>query len=138
MPVEIIHDQGHEFENWLFQQLQRWHNIKGLRKASYHPQCNSQIEKMNQSIISILKTLERTEKTWKNQINKLVHTYNHTKNASFKVCSILFLFGQKLWLPINLILAPNDVSKDKSNSKFMENRKTQMSEAYQIALKESN
>ena len=40
MPGKIIHDQGHEFENKLFQQLPRSCNIKRLRTTRYHAQCN--------------------------------------------------------------------------------------------------
>ena len=81
MPGKIIHDQGREFENKLLQQLSKSCNIKRLRTTSYHPQCNGQVERMNQSVISILKALENTEKkSWKNHINKLVHAYNCTKN----------------------------------------------------------
>ena len=81
MPGKIIHDQGREFENKLLQQLSKSCNIKRLRTTSYHPQCNGQVERMNQSVISILKALENTEKkSWKNHINKLVHAYNCTKS----------------------------------------------------------
>ena len=81
MPGKIIHAQGREFENKLLQQLSKSCNIKRLHTTPYHPQCNGQVERMNQSIISILKTLENNEKkSWKNHINKLVHAYNCTKN----------------------------------------------------------
>ena len=81
IPGKIIHGQGREFENKLLQQLSKSCNIKRLRTTSYHPQCNGQVERMNQSVISILKALENTEKkSWKNHINKLVHAYNCTKN----------------------------------------------------------
>ena len=40
MPGKIIHDQGREFENKLFQQLPKSCIIKRLRTKPYHPQCN--------------------------------------------------------------------------------------------------
>ena len=83
MPGKIIHDQGRDFENKLFQQFSKSCNIKRLRTMPYHPQCNGQVERMNQSIISMLKTLESTEKkSWKSHINKLAHAYNCTKKSS--------------------------------------------------------
>ena len=79
IPGKIIHDQRREFENKLFQSC----NIKQFRTTSYHPKCYGKVERMNKSIISMLKTLESTEKkSWKNHINKLVHAYNCTKNSS--------------------------------------------------------
>ena len=52
-------------------------------KIIHDPQCNGQVERMNQSIISMLETLESTEKkSWKSHINKLAHAYNCTKKSS--------------------------------------------------------
>ena len=109
MPDKIIHDQGREFENKSFQQLSKSCNIKRLRTTPYHPQCNGQVERMNQSIIAMLKTLESTEKrSWKDHINKLVHAYNCTKNSSTGYAPYFLLFGRKPRLPIDLILSPTD------------------------------
>ena len=83
MPGKSIHDQDQEFESRFFQLQPKLFNIKKRRNTSYHPQWNGQVERMNQPIISMLKALESTEKkTWKNHINKLVHTYNYIKDAS--------------------------------------------------------
>ena len=95
---------------------------------------------MNQSIISMLQTLESTEKrSSKNHINKLVHAYNCTKDSSIGYAPYFLLFGQKPRLPIDLILSPkDDANDDHSHSKFVEDLRTQMSEAYQIALHNSS
>ena len=51
------------------------------------------VERMNQSIISSLKTLESTDKkSWKDHINKLVHAYNCTKNSSTGYAPYFLLF----------------------------------------------
>ena len=47
IPGKIIHDQGCEFEN----KLSKSCNIKRLCTTPYHPQCNRQVERINQSII---------------------------------------------------------------------------------------
>ena len=140
MPREIIYDQGREFKNKLFQQVTKSCNTKRLRTTPYHPQGNGQVERMNQSIISSLKTLESTDKkSWKDHINKLAHAYNCTKNSSTGYAPYLLLFGRKPCLPINLILSQtDDANEDHSHSKFVEHWKTQMSEAYQKALQNSN
>ena len=54
---------------------------------------NGQVERVNQSIISMVKTLESTEKkSLKNHINKLVHAYNCTKNSSTGYAPYFLLF----------------------------------------------
>ena len=57
-PGKILHDQGREFESKLFTHLSKLCNIKRLRSTPYHHQCNGQVERMNRSIIEMLKTLE--------------------------------------------------------------------------------
>ena len=140
MPEKIIHDQGRESENKLFQQLSKPCSIKRLCTRLYHPQCNEQVERMNHSITSMLKTLESTEKkSWKNHINKIVHGCNCIKNSSTWYAPYFILFGQKPRLPIDLILSETgDANEDHSHSKFVEDWRTQMSEAYQKALQNSN
>ena len=122
MPGKIIHDQSRKFEDKLFQQFSKSCNIKRLCTTPYNPQCNGQVEQMNQSIIAMLKTLEITEKrSCKNHINKLVHAYNCTKNSSTGYAPCFLLFERKPPLPIDLILCPtDDVNEDHSHSKFVE------------------
>ena len=60
------------------------------------------------------------------------------RKLKYRICTILSFFGQKPSLPIDLILSPtDDVIEDRSNSKFVEDWKTQMSEACQKALQNS-
>ena len=61
-PGKTLHDQGREFENKSFTHLPKLCNIERLRITPYHSQCNGQVERMNKSIIAILKTLEETER----------------------------------------------------------------------------
>ena len=88
MPREIIHYQGREFENKLFQQLSKSLNIKRLRTKPYHPECHGQVERMHQSIISMLKTLESTKKRSSKNHNSTTCLQLYEK-LKYRVCTIL-------------------------------------------------
>ena len=95
LPGKILHDQGREFECNLFSQLSKYFSIKRLRTTSYHPQTNGQTERMDQTILTMLKTLPGHHKTqWKNHVNKLVLEYNCTKHSSTGYSPYYLMFGR--------------------------------------------
>ena len=140
LPRKILHDQGREFENDLFSQLSKYCSIKRLRTTPYHPQTNGQTERMNQKILTMLKTLPEHHKTqWKNHVNKLVHAYNCTKHSSNGYSPYYLMFGRVPRLPIDLILPTrSSTTPSQSKSSYVETWKNQMKEAYQLAFQHSN
>ena len=66
LPARILHDQGKEFENDLFRHIQKLTGITNSRTTPYHPECNGIVERMNQTILNMMRTLEEAEKSpWK-------------------------------------------------------------------------
>ena len=81
LPYAIHHDQGSEFENGLFDQLNKFCGISKSFTTPYHQEGNGQVERFNRSLLGKLKTLPETCKSdWKSHLNKMVHAYNCTKN----------------------------------------------------------
>lgn len=134
-PARILHDQGKEFENHLFSQLEKLSGIKHARTTPYHPQGNGQTERFNQTLLGMLRTLPEDKKSkWKDYVNKVVHAFNCTPHASTGYSPFHLLFGRSPRLPIDLILG-REVKGASSHRAFAKHWKTTMQAAYDMARK---
>lgn len=82
-PNRLHHDQGKEFENNLFQHLLKVCGVLHSRMAPYHPEGNGQVERFNQTLLGMLRTLLKDhQREWHKYVNKMTHALNCTKNES--------------------------------------------------------
>ena len=133
-PARIHHDQGTEFENHLFHQLEQLTGIKRSRTTPYHPMGNAQCERFNQTLLSMLRTMAETQKSrWREHVNKMCFAYNCTRNDSTGYSPFELLFGRKPRLPIDIIFGQTDIPTAKSYPEYVKNFQDALTEAYKIA-----
>ena len=70
-PKHVIHDKGKESENKLFKHIEQLVGIKSSKTTPHRPMGNGISERMNRSVINMLKTLtENHNFHWKDYIKK--------------------------------------------------------------------
>ena len=129
-------DQGGEFENRLLKKLNELAGVSKSRTTPYHPQCNGMVERMNETLIGMLRTLPRTQKgNWPEAVNKMCHAYNSTKHSVTGYSPYFLLFGREPILPIDLLIGLDEDSPitQKTYQQFANKWKSQMEDAYRIA-----
>ena len=102
-PDKILSDQGRNFESQLIAELCKLGRVKKLRTTPYHPQSNGSCERFNQTLISMLGTLENEVKSkWPELVSTLVHAYNCTKSNATGYSPFYLMFGRQPRLPIDV------------------------------------
>ena len=135
-PNRILHDQGKEFENKLFDELEKHFEIKRCRTTSYHSMCNGMVERLNSTVIQMLCTLsEKLKWKWKDSLNKLMYAYNCTKHTITGYSPYFLLFGRNPKLPIDIILREHQepTNEQPNYHNFIQRWKVRMKEAFKIA-----
>ena len=134
-PQTIHHDQGGEFENKLFYQLDQICGITHSRTTPYHPQRNGQVERFNRTLLDMLRTLPETYKSrWSDHLNKVVYAYNCTRCDSTGYSPFYLLFGRDPPLAFDRLfdLRPFQEQKQPYEA-YVDNWRKAMEQAHQLA-----
>ena len=138
-PKRIMHDMGGEFNSDLFRELHRLTGIEASNTTPYHPMANGQCERMNRSLVSMLKSLSASEKKdWKSALPKLSFAYNSTQHASTGFSPFFMTFGRESRLPIDDLFQEVQTESEgklrcKSHQQFVDEWKASMKEAFRVA-----
>ena len=101
-PTRIHHDLGREFNSNLFKDLHKLSGIKMSNTTPYHPEGDGQCERLNRTIINMLKSIPENEKNnWMAHLPKLMFAYNSTINKTTQFSPFFLLFGREPRLPID-------------------------------------
>ena len=139
LPGRIMHDQGKEFENRLFAELERLSGVEKSRTTPYHPQSNGAVERMNATLLKMLRTLPENHKSkWHESVNKMLFAYNATRHDSTGYSPYYLLFGREAILPIDFVLNIEEDDKEpKAYNQFVKSWREQMEHAYYEAQSRS-
>ena len=103
-PAYLVSDQGKAFTDHVITHLCELYGVQKLRTSPYHAQTNSQVERMNQTIICMISKLEEGKKAcWSEHLPELLMAYNATCSAVTGYSPYYLLFGRRPRIPVDYL-----------------------------------
>ena len=103
-PAYLVSDQGKAFTGHVITHLCELYRVQKLRTLPYHAQTNGQVERMNQTIIRMIRKLEEDRKAcWSEHLPELLMAYNATCSAVTGFSPYYLLFGRRPRIPVDYL-----------------------------------
>ena len=111
-PPQRLHlDQGRNFESHILSELHKAFKVEKSHTTPYHPMGDGLVERMNHSLLSLLRTLTERQNDWKDYLQLLLFAYRTSQHSVTKLSPYEVLFGwnpPSLQLPLPSSLTPPD------------------------------
>ena len=135
-PQAIHSDQGRNFESAIIKELCSIAGVRKSRTTPYHPMGNGACERLNQTLLKLLGTLEAEKKSrWKDYLGALVQAYNSTPHEATGYSPYELLFGRAPRLPIDLQVKGKAPGGERNYSKYMEDLRDRVAFAHGLVEK---
>ncbi|KAL7882597.1 hypothetical protein SRHO_G00002550 [Serrasalmus rhombeus] len=133
-PLRFHSDRGPNFESALFQQLCEAYGITRSRTTSYHPAGNGRVERMNQTLLHMSRTLEvQKQDRWPEFLPELLQAYNNTVHSATGFTPSYLMFGRVVRTPVDTGLGVGQGQPRKSLSGWVQDHHQKLTWAYSVA-----
>ena len=103
-PGYLLSDQGTEFCNTILNEMCIYLNIKKLHTLPYHPQMNSEVECVHQTLERMITKLDnKRRRKWPEDLGSITHAYNSTRSQITGYSPYFLMMECRPWLPIDLL-----------------------------------
>lgn len=104
-PTILQSDRGTDFTSKLMHEISKLMNTKQLHTTAYHPMCNGEVERANQTLIIRIRMYVNAGHTdWDVHLPFSVFATNINQNESTKYSPFELIYGRKPMLPIDAVL----------------------------------
>lgn len=132
-PLQILSDQGKNFDGHLFRELCTLLGIDKVRTSAYHPSCNGQIERYHRTLNSMLgKIVSTNQRDWEELLPHVVAAYRASPHEATGFTPNFLMFGRETKAPLDLVYGrpPDDADPSGTYSSYAEDLAERMESAY--------
>ena len=93
-PRRLHSDQGRNFESHILSELCKAFGVEKSHTTPYHPMGDGLVERMNRSLLSLLRTLTERQSDWEDHLQLLLFAYRTSQHSTTKLSPYEVLFGR--------------------------------------------
>ena len=132
MPLQILSDQGANFQSELFRELCISLDIEKIRTSIYKPSTNGAVERFNRTLNSMIgKVVAENHRIWYDLIPQIMAAYRASEHSATGFSPNKIMLGRESRAPIDLVLGtPGYPGVVFSHDKYIQNKQEQMIYCY--------
>ena len=93
---DIVHsDQGQNFESTIFRQTLEAFGIKKSHTSAYHPEGDGMVERLNRSLLQLLRTYAQRQDDWENNLPLVLYAYRSATHSSTGTSPFVLMYGRQ-------------------------------------------
>uniref|UniRef100_A0A914UH49 RNA-directed DNA polymerase n=1 Tax=Plectus sambesii TaxID=2011161 RepID=A0A914UH49_9BILA len=110
-PSKLLSDRGPAFMSDLLGAVLKHLGVQKLNTSGYHPQGNGEVERMNRTLIKMLKRSANSPDEWDRRLPFTVFAYNSTPAKSHGFPPLFLCYGRMVCRPSTLDFGPAATSQ---------------------------
>ena len=112
-PLQILSDQGTNFQSKLFSKVCNLLMIDKINTSSMRPQANGIVERFNRTLQAMLTSFcEKEQKTWDRYLPQLMMAYRASQNSSTRLTLNRLMLGKEIVLAAALVTGHPSTCQD--------------------------
>ena len=134
-PLQILTDQGTNFDGNLFKELCKLLGIDKVRTSSYHPSGNGLIERFHRTLNAMLgKIVSSHQRDWDEMLPSVLAAYRSSLHDTTGFTPNFLLFGRELRAPLDLVYGrpPDADLANATYSSYVRDLADRMESAYRL------
>ena len=136
-PIQILTDQGKNFESELFGELCRILDIEKLRTTIYKPSTNGAVERFHRTLNSMIgKIIQENQRNWHEVLPQVMAAYRASEHSATGFSPNHIMFCRECRAPIDLVLGTmNENNNTFSYNQFVQQLQEKMMYSYEHVRK---
>ena len=95
LPSVLHSDQGKNFESTILKQTLDAFGVTKSHTTAYHPQGDGMVERLNRSLLQMLRSYVEQEADWERYLPLVMFAYRTTVHSSTKVSPFMLMYGRQ-------------------------------------------